>query len=436
MTRQTPTDDWPTTGEATVVSQRDTQVGGAPPPPPAAPPPDRRIGAGMLLGLGALALVAAGLVIAWLLTHRDNTKQTTTVVVTTNGGKTALPPKVSVPRLVGLKEQQALVRVGQIGLRPKEVFRPTKQPKGVVVSQKPQEATELPRGGKVTLVVDSGAPRVGVPDLAGTSLAAAQRKLDALGLQSTKTQVTSTAPVGTIVDQSPKAGAKLAKGSTVTLSIAKAAPAQTTPTTTPAATTTQPTSTQPTSTQSTSTPPTSTQPTNTTHSTNTTQSTTTSGSATTTSQSPTTTAPATPPQPQNASMPDVSGQKEAAAVSALGKAGILASLAFVPSSEPLGTVVQAAKPAGTTVPFHSHVQINLSRGSNDNPAETVPNVIGQTLQQAVSTVNGAHLRLIFLKFPVTSRTQAGKIVQQSPLSGAQAPQNAQVVVYLGAFKQG
>src|SRR4051812_18172025 len=320
------------TGEAPVVSQSDTRVGGAPPPrPPAAPPLDRRIGAGMLLGLGALALVAAGLVIAWLLTHRDNTKQTTTVVVTTNGGKTALPPKVSVPRLVGLKEQQALVRVGQVGLRPKEVFRPTKQPRGVVVSQKPEEATELRRGGKVTLVIDSGAPRVGVPDLAGTSIAAAQRKLDALGLQSTKTQVTSTAPSGTIVDQAPKPGSKLAKGSTVTLSVAKASPAQTTP---PAATPTQPSSTQPSSTQPSSTQPSSTQPSSTqpsstqpsstqptstqptsTQPTTTARSTTTPGSATTTSQSRTTTAPATPPQPQNATMPDVSGQKEAAAVS-------------------------------------------------------------------------------------------------------------------------
>jgi len=394
-----------------VVARRDTLVGGEPPqPPPAGLPPDRRIGAGMLLALGALALVAAGLAIAWLLAHRDQKKQTTTVVVTTNGaGKngagTVLPPKVSVPRLVGLKEPQALVRLGQVGLRPKEVFRPTKQAKGVVVGQKPQEATELTRGGKVTLVIDSGAPKVAVPDLTGSSFFEAQKKLDALGLQSTKTAVTSAEPAGSIVDQSPKAGSKLAKGALVTLSVAKA-PAQTTQTTTEQTTTEQ----------------------------TTTQQTTTSGSATTTAPSRTTTAPATPPQPQNATMPDVSGQKEAGAVTALGKAGILASLVFVPSSEPLGTVVQQAKPAGTTMPYHAHVQLNLSRGQNDNPPTTVPNAIGQSLQQAVSTVNGAHLRLIFLKLPVTSRTQAGKIVQQSPLGGGQAPQNAQIVVYLGAFK--
>jgi hypothetical protein len=52
----------------------------------------------------------------------------------------------------------------------------------------------------------------------------------------------------------------------------------------------------------------------------------------------------------------------------------------------------------------------------------------------LSSVNGAHLRLIFLKLPVTSKSQAGRIVEQSPGGGGQAPQNAQVLVYLGAFQ--
>ena len=45
-----------------------------------------------------------------------------------------------------------------------------------------------------------------------------------------------------------------------------------------------------------------------------------------------------------------------------------------------------------------------------------------------------HLRLIFVKLPVTVRRQAGKIVQQSPLGGNNAPQNAQVLVFLGAYR--
>ena len=404
MPNETPPDSWPQPEDETVVARHETLVGGPPPPgppgaplPPAGPPADRRIGAGMLLGLGVLALVAAGILIAYLLTHQNNDKKTTTVVTTVP--RATVASKVSVPRLVGLKEQDALVRLGQVGLRPKEVYKPTQAAKGFVVSQSPQEATELARGGQVTLVIDSGAPKVAVPDLIGTSFAEAKTKLDQQGLNSTKTEVTSSKAAGTVVDQAPKGGGMLAKGSTVTLSVAKGnAPTTSTTTTT----------------------------------TTTTQSTTTTGATTTAA----TTTAAAPPQPQSATMPDLTGQKEAAAVTAMGNAGILASIVFVPGTDPLGTVLEQAKPAGTTVPFHSHVQINVSRGPNATTDATVPDVVGQALQQAVSTLNAARLRLIYLKIPVTSRTQAGKVVQQSPLAGGKAPENAQVVVYLGAFKQG
>ena len=388
-----PPGEWPAPDDATVVSRQDTLVEDGP-PPPVGPPPDRRVGAGMLLGLGAVALVALGIVLAYLLTHRKDDKQTTTVVVTT-AGTTTTAPKVAVPRLVGMKEQEALVRLGQVGLRPKEVYKPTSKPKGVVVSQKPEEATELKRGAQVTLVVDSGAPKVTVPDLTGMTFTDAQAKLDQLGLDSTKTDVTSTETAGTVVDQSPKADGTLAKGSTVTLSVAKAASTDTTTTATTTNTTTN---------------------------------------ATTTAQT-TTAASTTPAQPKNATVPDVSGQTEAAAAQAFGQAGILASIFFVPGDEPLGTVKQQAKPAGTTVPYHSHVQINVSSGPGDKPKEQVPNVVGKTLTDAVSAMQAAHLRLIYLKYPVTSQTQAGKVVQQSPLGGGSAPQNAQVLVYLGAFQK-
>jgi eukaryotic-like serine/threonine-protein kinase len=392
MTTTPPEDSWPTPeGETVVVrNEGDTLVGAEPPvPPPAAgPPPDRRIGAGMLLAIGAILLVAAGIALAYFLTHRSHHKQVTTVVVTT--APTPVVKKVAVPRVVGLKEQDALVKLASVGLRPKEVYKPTRQPKGVVVSQAPQEATEVKKGTQVKLVIDSGAPKVAVPSVTGMSAAEAQAALDKEGLDSTTTQVTSSKPAGSVVDQAPKAGAKLAKGSTVTLSVAKA-PAQTTstPTTTPT-------------------------------------------TPTTTAAQQTTTAPATP---QTATMPNVTSQDEASAASAMGSAGILPSLFFVPSNDPLGTVEQQAKAAGTQVPFHSHVQINISTGPGNKPQQTVPNVVGMTLQQAVGAMNAAHLRLIYLKYPVTTQAQAGKIVQQSPLSSGHAPQNAQVLVFLGALQK-
>lgn len=392
---QTPPEDaWPTPdGETVALRRSDTLVGAEPPVPPpvpppvGGPPPDRRIGAGMLLAIGAIILVALGIALAWYFTHHHNKKSTTTTVVV----RTAPPvKKVAVPRLIGMKEQQALVKLASIGLRPKEVYRATKKPTGLVVSQKPQEATTVKKGSQVTLVIDQGAPKVAVPDVRGQSFSAAQAKLDSLGLDSTRTQVTSTKPAGTVVDQAPKPGAKMAKGSTVTLSVATAPATTTTPTTTAQTTTAR----------------------------------------TTTAQTTTSSAP---PQPTHATVPNVTSQTEQAAVQALSQAGILASIVFVPASDPLGTVEQQAKPAGSTVPYHSHVQINVSRGPSNNPPETIPSVVGMTLHQAVSTLNAHHLRLIYVKYPVTSQSQTGKIVQQSPQSG-QAPQNAQILVFLAALR--
>jgi beta-lactam-binding protein with PASTA domain len=320
-----PDDTWPTADDPTVISQRETVTG---PPPPVGPPPDRRIGAGLLLGLGAIALVAVGVLLAYLLTHRHSDHPATTVTtaaLTTTG----VAAKVAVPHFVGMKEADALVELGQVGLQPKEVFRTQRKNPGIVLSQAPQQAVEVAKGSVVTLVV-------------------------------------ARAPAGTTTSTS-------------------------TPTTTAATTT----------------------------------------GATTTAATTTT---AAPPPPATATMPDLSGQNEAAAAQTLNQAGILASLAFVPSQDPLGTVENQAKPAGATVPYHSHVQINISKGPNATTDEQVPDVIGKTLSDAVTALNGAHLRLIYVKFPVTSKTQAGKIVQQSPLSGGHAPQNAQVLVYLGAYR--
>ena len=88
-----------------------------------------------------------------------------------------------------------------------------------------------------------------------------------------------------------------------------------------------------------------------------------------------------------------------------------------------------AKQAGTTVPYHSHMQINVSSGPGDKPQEPVPNVIGQTAPSRRSRRSTARTCACSTSSSRSrSRSQAGKIVQQSPLAGAQAPRNAQVVV--------
>jgi serine/threonine-protein kinase len=354
------------------------------------PPPDRRIGAGMVLSLAAIALAAAGVALAYFLTHRNDNPAPATIVVTTSPAATGTTAPqtttaagpVAVPYLIGMTEQRAVTRLTQVGLKPKAVMRPRRNT-GRVVSQKPRAAVELAHGRTVTVVVDQRAQRqLTAPSLVGQTLADARRKLSALGLHVVVTEVTSTQTAGTIVDQAPKPGAQLQKGWDVVLSVAR-----TSSTTTQAATSTAATTTAPTTTT------------------------------------------AAQPQPTSATMPSVTNQTEQAAVTAMNRVGLLASLFFVPSDDPLGTVEQQAKPAGTSLPYHAHVQINVSTGPGQKPQMQVPNVVGRTLHDAVGALNSAQLRLIYVKFPVTGG-KVGVVVQQSPLAGGRAPKNAQVLVFL------
>jgi beta-lactam-binding protein with PASTA domain len=445
-----PPDEWPTRAEPGYVADETVvQPAYAPEPAAAVPPPeepDTRIGKGLLLGLLAVALVA-GAILAYYLLTRDDSKQTTTTVITTTPTTAGT---VDVPRVVGLKEQEALVRLGNAGLRAKEQFKPTQKPQGLVVSQNPGEATKLKRGAQVTIVIDAGAPSVAVPDVKGLSLAAATAKLDAAGLQATQTTVTSTEKAGTVVDVAPAAGQKVKKGSTITLSVAKAAPVavpdvvgstqadaqakledagfKVNAATVPSSKAKGQVVAQNPATGTKALPGSAVRI-------NVSSGAGAGGGSSTGTSTASSTGSTTTSAPTTATVPNVVGMTEAEAAQALGKAGILASVVFVPSDDPLGQVEQQAKPEGATVPRNAHVQINLSRGPGDKSDVSVPNVVGKTLQDAVATLNGASLRLIYVKLPVTTKSQAGKVVQQTPLSGAQAPENAQVIVYLGAFTQ-
>ncbi|MEU5098315.1 Stk1 family PASTA domain-containing Ser/Thr kinase [Streptomyces sp. NPDC020996] len=140
---------------------------------------------------------------------------------------------VPVPNLVSQTEDDAKkllansdLEVGEITRKPCEA-----QSKGKVCSQDPGKNTDVKKGSTVNFVVSTGAPKVTVPSVIGLSLDEAKSKLEGDDYQfqvETKTQESSEDP-NTVLDQDPKLGKEVEKGSTITLTIAKAAATVTVP---------------------------------------------------------------------------------------------------------------------------------------------------------------------------------------------------------------
>ena len=132
-----------------------------------------------------------------------------------------------------------------------------------------------------------------------------------------------------------------------------------------------------------------------------------------------------------ATVPRVAGDLQAA-LQAVRNAGFSATVHYVPSDQPRGTVVAQSPAGGTAAPTSAQVTINVSSGQHTEGVG-VPNTVGMTIPQAVSAVQSAGLHLVMLRRTVADQSEAGKVIAQTPAAGQQAPKNSRVVVYMGAF---
>ncbi|MDQ6745151.1 MAG: protein kinase, partial [Actinomycetota bacterium] len=137
-------------------------------------------------------------------------------------GAIALAPgHVKVPDLHGLSATQLTHRLTRAGLRAQLSSRPspTVAPE-VEISQAPDAGVSVSSGTAVRVQVSSGPPPVSVPTLRGAPVRQARTTLAALNLRA----AVSEAPVpgvrtGVVVAQAPDAGALLAPGGTVALTV-------------------------------------------------------------------------------------------------------------------------------------------------------------------------------------------------------------------------
>lgn len=203
------------------------------PVPPGAPPPPARpplLVADVARWLAILGIVVVAGLLVWVFLVRDRG----------HGGKI-------VPAVVGLPQQQAVAKLTSRGINVRVIIGPSAKPRGVVFSQAPGAGSRIGNSQSVTLHSSNGhtlqqsptttqttsttttaktttaAPTpatASVPNVTGQDLASAAGQIEAAGFVAEGDPATGSGTAGSVLSQSPTAGAHAAAGSVVRLSVA------------------------------------------------------------------------------------------------------------------------------------------------------------------------------------------------------------------------
>jgi eukaryotic-like serine/threonine-protein kinase len=162
----------------------------------------------------------AGIVIGQDPQGNDKAKEGSTVTLTVSQG----PGNTTVPSVVGRSQKAAQEALTKAHLRYNVQHEPSGNvAKGDATRTDPRNGQSVGVGSTVTLYISSGKPMVTVPNVIGETGSAARTQLTNSGfVVSTTNQMTTSAPAGQVVDQTPPGNTKVAAGSTVNLVIAEA----------------------------------------------------------------------------------------------------------------------------------------------------------------------------------------------------------------------
>jgi serine/threonine-protein kinase len=133
------------------------------------------------------------------------------------------PGTARIPDLEGQKRSDARSALEKLGFEIDEVREPSDTiSSSRVIGTRPDAGQELERGQTVTLIISSGRERLAVPQVTGLDVEDARSTLEGSGFAvSVKEQEDDQQDPGTVLAQSPGAGERARKGSTVTLTVAK-----------------------------------------------------------------------------------------------------------------------------------------------------------------------------------------------------------------------
>jgi beta-lactam-binding protein with PASTA domain len=144
-----------------------------------------------------------------------------------------IPPKTTVPSVVGLEEAEAVSRLKDAKLNPKVVEMASLEPVGQVVAQSFAPGASVPEGSPITINVSNGeTPSGALPSFGGMTvdeaLEAARAFEEATGVKLSvftgKAITSDPAYVGRVVSQTPAVGATVTGQASVTIFIGELDP--------------------------------------------------------------------------------------------------------------------------------------------------------------------------------------------------------------------
>jgi beta-lactam-binding protein with PASTA domain/tRNA A-37 threonylcarbamoyl transferase component Bud32 len=133
------------------------------------------------------------------------------------------PGQATVPDITNLSAAQARKALEKAGFQV-STQRETSDTidKGRATRTSPPGGSLAERKSTIRLFISSGPAQVTVPDVTGQSEGSASAEISNAGLRTDITEQESDQPAGTVISQDPGAGRNVAKGSTVTLVVARA----------------------------------------------------------------------------------------------------------------------------------------------------------------------------------------------------------------------
>ncbi len=129
--------------------------------------------------------------------------------------------------------------------------------------------------------------------------------------------------------------------------------------------------------------------------------------------------------PQQVAVPNVVGQTQAAATTAITAASLVLGTVTTQASSTVasGIVISESPAAGTEVNINSSVNLVVSSGP---PQVAVPNVVGQTQAAATTAITSVGLVLGTVTTQSSSAVAAGIVISESPAAGTEVNVNSAV----------